>query len=117
ALAGAGLDALPYQDRVRASLLLDVALDGIGRALADVAAVEVDAAHPGLRGEGDEVRPERVHVALAEAVLLLREHDDAAPLRSLVGERRELRGVGEPFHRSAVTGETGRRLLIAERDR
>src|SRR5262249_57308766 len=88
-----------------------------GRALADVAAVWVDAAHRGLRGEGDEVRPERVHVALAEAVLLLREHDDAAPLRSLVGERRELRGVGEPFHRSAVTGEKGRRLAIAERDR
>ena len=59
------------------------------------AATDVDAAHPGLGGEGDEVRAERGHVALAQAVLLLGEHHDRAALRRLVGERGELRRVGE----------------------
>ena len=70
---------------------------GVGRALADLAPCPraVDAAHPRLRGERDERRLERVHVALADAVPLLREDDDAPPLGRLVGERRELRGVGE----------------------
>ena len=44
---------------------------------------------------GHEGRAERVDVALAEAVLLLGEDDDAAALRRLVGERRELGRVGE----------------------
>ena len=34
-------------------------------------------------------------LALAQAVVLLREHDDRAALRRLVGEAREQRGVGE----------------------
>src|SRR5580692_1252136 len=49
------------------------------------------AAPPRLRGERNEPRPERLHVALADPELLLREHDDAAALRRLVGERGQLR--------------------------
>ena len=49
--------------------------------------------------KGTNVRAERVHVALADAVLLLGEHDDAAALGRLVGERGELRGVGELLDR------------------
>ena len=60
-----------------------------------LAAVEVDAAHARLRGEGDELRAQRLHVALADAVLLLGQHHDAAALGRLVGQRGELRGVGE----------------------
>ena len=73
-----------------------VGLDRVGRALADLAPVQVDAAHPRLRGERHEAwRPSLLDVALAEAVLLLGQHDDAAALRRLVGERGELRRVGQ----------------------
>ena len=48
---------------------------------------------------GHEVRAELVHVALAQAVLLLGEHDDAAAFGRLVGERGELRRVGERARR------------------
>ena len=44
---------------------------------------------------GTNVRAAARDVALAQAELLLGEHDDAAPFGRLVGERRELRGVGE----------------------
>ena len=44
---------------------------------------------------GTNVAPSALHVAPAQAVLLLGQHDDAAPLRRLVGQRGELRGVGQ----------------------
>ena len=56
-------------------------------------------------------------VALAEAVALLREHDDRAALGRLVGEARELRGVGELVLVDARQREELGRLPVAERDR
>ena len=50
--------------------------------------------------KGTNVGAERVDVALAQAVLLLGQHDDAAALRRLVGQRGELRGVGQLLARS-----------------
>ena len=50
--------------------------------------------------KGTNVALSALHVALADAVLLLREHDDAAALGRLVGERAELRGVGELLARA-----------------
>ena len=38
-------------------------------------------------------------LAAAQAELRLREHDDAAPFRRLVGQRRELRAIGELLER------------------
>ena len=70
-------------------------LDGVGRALADLTVAEVDAAHARLRGERHERAVQRRQIALAELEALLREHDDAAAFRRLVGERGELRGVGQ----------------------
>ena len=66
---------------------------------------------------GTNVRAERVDVALAEAVLLLGEDDDAPALGRLVGERGELRGVGELLDGDAVGRDERRRLAVAERDR
>ena len=78
----------------------DVGLDRIGRALADPAAVEVDAAHPRLGREGNERGVQLVHVAAAEAVLLLGQDDDAAAFGRFVGQRRELRRIGQSLDRS-----------------
>ena len=44
---------------------------------------------------GTNVAPSRVDVPLPDPVLLLGEDDDAAALRCLVGQRRELGGVGQ----------------------
>ena len=44
---------------------------------------------------GTNVAPELVDVALAQAVLLLGQHDDAAAFGRFVGQRGELRGVGQ----------------------
>ena len=66
---------------------------------------------------GTNVGAERVDVALAQAVLLLGQHDDAAAFGRLVGERGELRRVGELLDRDAVGGHERRRLAVAERDR
>ena len=62
------------------------------------------------------MRTERTQVPLAQIEALLREHHDAAALGRLVGERGELRGVGE-----LLLGHAGRRqelrgLPVAERD-
>ena len=68
-----------------------------GGTLADLpAAVEVDAAHPGLRGERHEVRGrELAREPLAQPVRGLGEHHDGAALRGLVGEAGQLGGVGQ----------------------
>ena len=89
-------DALhdPVELRRRAAALLgDEPLDGVGGALADQRAVQVDAAHPRLRAERDELV--LAELALAQAEPLLREHDDRAAFRRLVGERGELRDLGQ----------------------
>ena len=76
--------------------------------LAHAAAVEIDAAHAGLRGEGDEVGVMLGDLAAADAVLLLGEDDDGAALGGLVGEAGELRRVGQlPHVCAADRGELG----------
>ena len=55
-------------------------------------------------------------VAAAQVVLLLGEHDDGAAFRSFVGERCELRGVGQPLLAHVGRGEEFRGLAIAEGD-
>ena len=81
--------------------------DRVARALSQAIAVQVDAAHAGLGGEGDEGRA-GVEVALADPVLL-GEHDDRAALGRLVGERGHLGGFhqivfGYARHRHELGG-------------
>ena len=56
-------------------------------------------------------------VATAQLELLLREHDDRAPFRRFVGQRRQLRGVGQFLLVDAGRRMERRRLAVAERDR
>ena len=88
----------------------------IDRALADRGAVEVDAGQPGLRRERDEVRTHRRHLAPADVVLLLRQHDDRATFRRLVRQRRKLRRVGQLLRGDPGKRDELGRLAIAERD-
>jgi hypothetical protein len=79
----------------------------IERAGDAVAGGEVDAAHAGLGGEGDEGRVLAGQVALAAQVeLLLGEDDDAAALGGLVGQGGELGGVGQPLRETPGRGRT-----------
>ena len=102
--------------RQRRSLLFEEAGDGVHRALADAGAGQVDAAHAGLRGEGNELGVNAAQVAAAQVVLLLGQHDDRAALGGLVGERRELRGVGQPLLAHVGRGHELGGLAIAEGD-
>ncbi len=86
-------------------------------ALADGGAIEVDAAHAGLRRERDEMGVHRRHLAAADAVLLLGEDDDRAAFRRFVGERGELRRIGELALRYARQRDELGGLTVAERDR
>jgi hypothetical protein len=56
---------------------------------------DLDAAHAALRGEGNEVGAQLGEIAAANAVSLLGEHDDGAARGGLVGERGELRDIGQ----------------------
>ena len=95
---------------------VDEAQDGVDRAFADRCAAEFDAAHPRLGGERNELGVELLHVAAADAILLLGEHDDGAPLRGLVGERGELRGIGELLLADVAQRLELGGLAVAERD-
>jgi hypothetical protein len=77
---------------------------------------QVDAAHARLRGEGHEGRVQLIHVAAADAVLLLGEHDDGAALRRFVGQRGELRRIGEILLVDAADRPERSRLAVAEGD-
>src|SRR5262249_49653830 len=60
----------------------DVFRDRVGRALADLCSVEIDAGHARLRGEGNERRIEIAEFAAAEPVLFFYENDDGAAFGS-----------------------------------
>ena len=98
-----------------APVLGDELLDRVGGALAEAAAVEVDAAHPGRGREGHE--GVLAELLLAQAEPLLGEHDDRAAFGRLVGERRELRDLGQLALLDALEGQQLVRLAVPERDR
>ena len=102
--------------RHRAACRRDVFHDRVAGTFADHPSVEVDATHPRLRSEGDELRAERLHVAAADAVPFLGQHDDRPTFRGFVGEARQLGGIGEiPFTHARRRQEVGC-LPVAERD-
>src|SRR5262249_13320578 len=78
-------------------------------------AVEVDAAHARCRAERDELV--LAELALAEPELFLGQHYDRAALGRLVGERGELRDLGQLLLADAVDRDEFGRLPVAERDR
>src|SRR6185437_13631772 len=91
--------------------------DGVHRALADDMAVDVDAAHAGLRAERNEFGPEACEIAFAKTVFLLGENHDGAPLRRFVRERGELGGFNQfPVFDAGKRDHVGCHA-IAERDR
>ena len=90
--------------------------DRVDGALADRAAFDVDAAHARLRAERDEVGVERRHLAPAQPVFLLGEHDDGATLGRLVRQRGELRRIGQLALSHAGQRQELGRLAVAERD-
>ena len=69
-----------------------------------------------LRGERNEVGLQFGEVAAADAVFLLGQHDDRAAFGRLVGERGELRRVGEFLLGHAAHRLELGRLAVAERD-
>ena len=83
-----------------AAHLADEADNRIDRAFADDAAVQIATAHACLGAERNKFRADALHVATAQSVFLLRQHDDRAAFRSFIGETRELGGVRESFRRS-----------------
>ena len=102
--------------RQRRALLLKEARDRIHRALADARAGQIHAAHAGLRGEGHKLGVNAGQIAPAQVVLLLGQHHDGAALGSFVGERRKLRGIGQPLLAHVRRGHELRRLAVAQGD-
>ena len=95
----------------------DIRLDGVGRPFAQVTAVEVDAADAGLRGKGNELGLVAFELVAAQPVLFLRQDDDAASLGRFIGQRGQLRGVGQLGQVGAVGRDEFDGLPIAQRDR
>ena len=96
----------------------DPTADAVGGALANRVAVDIDAAHARLRGEGHEdgVR-HLVDFPAADAVLLLGQDHDAAPFRRFVRQAGKLRGLGQFLGIDAGGRDEFRRLAVAHRDR
>ncbi len=103
--------------RERPPLVVDVLLDRVGRSLADLVAIQVDAAHPRLRAERNEPRPQPSDVDLAQPELRLRQDDDAPPFGGFVGERGELRRLGDTLGVDPVDGEKRHGLAVPQGDR
>src|SRR4029077_6802293 len=78
---------------------------------------DLDTAHARLGAERNEAGLHVGELAAADAVLLLGQHDDRAPLRRLVGTRCQLGGVRQCLLGHAAQRLELVRLTIAERDR
>jgi hypothetical protein len=111
------LDDVGEPVHVAAAAPADEGLHRIGGALADRGPVHVDAAHAGLGAERHELVLAGDLLALAQREALLRQNDDRAALRRLVGEGGELRGLGELPLRDPGGGQELGRLAVADRDR
>ena len=116
ALATRSAMVLSSRARLRAAAAPTNDKHRIDRAFADRRAFVIDAADPGLRRERNELRVQRRHVAAADAVFLLRQHDDGAPFRRLVGQRGKLRRIGQIALADAGKRQEFRRLPVAQRD-
>ncbi len=103
-----------------APALIYPAGDRVRGPLANLASAQIDAAHPGRRGEGNEAH-RRVPVPsrrpLPQGELLLGKHDDAPALGSLVGERGKLGTVGQLLDSNTGQWHELDCLAIAEGDR
>ena len=77
---------------------------------------KIHAAHARLGGERDKLRVRLGDFAGAQVELLLGQHHDAAAFRGFVGERGELRGVGQAFGLDVRRGQERRGHAVAERD-
>src|ERR1700704_4086563 len=117
AAAGASLPARGERRRESLSEGLGVLGRGVRGGLADLARADVDAAHARVRREVHERATEGRQVALAQPEALLGQHHDAATLGRFIGERGELRGVGEFLFTDTGRRDEGRRLAVAERYR
>ena len=102
--------------RNRAAMLLHEFDHRLGGALANAPAVQVHAAHTGLRRERDEVRFVLRHLAAAEGVFFLRQHHDGTAFGSFIGQARKLRAVGKLVLGSTADGNEFDGLTVAERD-
>ena len=96
---------------------LDELANRVGRAFAQPAALEIDAAHARLCRELVERVRETSEIAASQLEFMLRQHDDRASFGCLVGQRGQLRGVGEVLLRHAWRRMERRRLPVAQRDR
>ncbi len=104
----------------------DMIADGVGRTFADLprrfifcpcGRWQVDAAHARLRTERNKGRAQRMDVAFAQAEFFLGQHDDAAAFRRFIGQRGQLRRVGQLSlgHAAGMQEVVG--LAVAQRDR
>ena len=98
-----------------AALLADPPLDRVGRTFADDAARGVDARHAGLRGERHELRV--VGLAVLQPELIPGEHHDRTAFGRLVGQARELRGLGQRRSLDARYRQELDGFAVADRDR
>ena len=99
-----------------AAVLRQMSSDRIDGPLANLSAVEIDAAHPRVGREGNERGVKLVYVASPQAVFFLGQDDDAAAFRRFVGQRGKLGRVGQPRRLSRRRRNEFNSLAIAERD-
>ena len=81
--------------------------DRIRRPLANAAAIEIDAAHAGLRCEGNEGGMGGGEFAATDIEFLFGQHHNAAAFGCFIGQGGKLRGIGE-----LLLGDTGSRAKI-----
>src|SRR3982750_2013767 len=94
---------------------LYVGFDRVGGAFAYLGVIEINAAHAGLGAECHKVRVELMNLPLANAVPILRQHNNAPSLGCLVGERRKLSCVSDVALALSVYRMKRNRLAIAQR--
>ena len=75
-------------------MLRHIVADRVFRALADLPALQIDAAHPGLGAKLNKGGAQGRDITFANTEFLLGQNHDAAAFRRFVGQRSQLRGIG-----------------------
>ena len=116
AVACHGVGHVTDGSRNRPAGTFDPLRHGIDRPLAQLAIRQVHAAHARVRRKGNRLAIFQGHIRGSRVQPLPGEHHDAAPLRRLVGLRREPGHLGQMGRVNAGSGRQFGGLAVAQRD-
>jgi len=101
---------------VRSRSLIDMFENGVDGTLTNGRTVDIDTAHPALRGKWNELRLKRLHITAADTVPFLGKYHDGTAFRRFVRQGCKLRCICQLLFAHPLYWEEASRLPVPKRN-